>query len=218
MNELLREIEEDIRRERIDKLWGRFGKLMVGMSIAIVLATVVIVIMQNARRTREEQQTAVFMRGMDRLGVADDKGAIAAFTQLTNDDSSSYYGMAMLRKAQAQKDSGDKDGAAKTYAALSAHDDAFGELAKMLTNPDAPLNPQKSSPFYESQSEWQGWQLVKQGKKDEAAKIFMALRDDENAPPSLRERMDVVLQHIAPEKLSEKLNEELTNAKAPAHE
>jgi len=202
MNELLREIEEDIRRERIDKLWNSFGKLMVIASVGIVLATVVIVMMQNTRQARQEQQTALFIKGMDRLNIADDKGAIAAFSALTDDESSPYYGMAMLRRAQAQKDSGDADGAAKTYIALSQHDAVFGELAKMLANQDASLEPQKTSPFYDSMSEWQGWQLVKQGKLAEAAKIFLALRDNEDAPSSLRARMDVVLQHIAPESVT----------------
>ena len=49
MNELVREIEEDIRQERIDRLWRSFGKGMVGLSIAVILTTVAVVMVQTVQ-------------------------------------------------------------------------------------------------------------------------------------------------------------------------
>ena len=200
MSELLREIEDDIRREKFDQLWQHFGKIMVGVSVAVVLATIVVVMVQNHRQAVAMEQTGQFIKGLDRLKLEDYKGAIEAFAQISSDDHSPYYGIAMLRRAQAQSAGGDKDGAAKTYQALAAHNGTFGELAKMQSADDKLIAPDKKSPFYYSQSEWKGWQLMQAGKKDEAVTQFLALRDDAEAPYSMRQRMQDAVQQLAPDK------------------
>jgi hypothetical protein len=203
MNELLREIEDDIRRERLDKLWQKFGKMMVYASIAAVVLTIIIVIVQSNQEEAAKEKTSQFIRGIDRINVEDFKGAISIFEELAGDSSSPYAGLAMLQKAKAQQALGDKDGAVKSYQALAERDAALGGLAKLLlpSKENKLVEPDKASPFYRSQREWLGWQLLEQGKKDEAVEIFWSLREDAQAPMPLRERMHEVLQHIAPQKL-----------------
>jgi hypothetical protein len=224
MNELLREIEDDIRRERLDRLWQKFGRMMVYASIAAVVLTIVIVIIQSNREELAMEKTSQFIRGIDRTNVEDFKGAISIFEELASDTSSPYAGLALLQKAKAQQALGDKDGAIKTYQILAERDAALGGLAKLLLpSKDGKLvEPDKASPFYRSQQEWLGWQLLEQGKKDEAVEIFWSLREDTQAPMPLRERMHEVLQHVAPQKLlaekvlAEKLSERLKDVAAAA--
>lgn len=197
MSELMREIEEDIRRERFDKLWKDFGRVMIGASIAVIVATAILVVWQNHRQGVAQTHTAQLMHGVELFEQQDYKGAIAAFDALSAN--ANYYGIAMLRKAQAQAASGDKEGAAKSYAALAKQDDTFGELAKIQAQ-DKDFQPKLSSPFYFTQSEFKGWQLLQQGKQAEAVTQFTALRDNDHAPYTLRERMRGVLRQIAPEK------------------
>jgi len=212
MNEILREIEEDIRRERLDRLWARFGKAMVAASIAIVAVTIVVVVVQNHRQSVAMEKTATFIKGVDRINIEDYKGAIPVFDELAQESSSSYYGLAMLRKAQAQKGLKDTAGAATTYQELASHEGHFSDLATMLApQKDKLIEPKKDSPFYYSQREWKGWQLMEQGKKDDAAGQFAALYEDESAPYSMRERLYEVLHQIAPEKLE-------SETKGAAHE
>jgi hypothetical protein len=205
MNELLRELEADIRNEKLQRLWHSFGKMMIAASIVIIVVTIGVVIWQEHEQSVAAEQTSQFIKGLDRLNVEDYRGAIAVFGAMTKDDDSPYYGMAMLRKAQAEALSGDKDAALATYQALARHDGsghnaAFVDLGKMLAADNKTLvEPKKGSPLYYTQSEWKGWQLMQQGKKQDAAKIFLALRDDENTPATLRERMVQVLQYVAPE-------------------
>jgi hypothetical protein len=204
MNELIREIEDDIRRERFEKLWHDFGKVMIGISAVVILATVVIVLMQNHRQSRAMEQTAIYIKGTDRINIEDYKGAIPIFDELARDAHSPYYGPAMLRKAQSQNALGDSAGAAKTYAELAKSGGAFSELAKMLT-PDLANEPVKSSPFYYSQSEAKGWLLLGAGKKDEAVAQFASVAKDSETPYSMRERLNEVLQHIAPDALKKEV-------------
>jgi hypothetical protein len=210
MNELVREIEEDIRRERLDKLWHSFGRVMVMVSIAVVLATIGVVIFQNHTRSQAMDKTSQMLKGLDRINIEDFKGAIPIFEELSQDKNSTYYGLAMLRKAQAQLALGQKEDAKKTYDALAANDPFTGPLAQLLGYSIAPKadevfpSPDKNSPLYYSVSEFRGWQLLKAGKKDQAIDQFMALIDDEKILSGMRERLLDVVQHIAPDKLAAK--------------
>lgn len=196
MNELLTEIQDDLRRERIDRLWNSFGKVMVAVSLVVILATIVIVMLNNHRTSNAMKDTAQFIAGIDRLGIEDYKGAVEIFSTLAEDDSN-YYGMAMMHKAQAETAWGHKEEAQKTYATLAENDQVFGSLAVMQLQGKT-VEPDLESPFYHTMAEWRAWQLVQEGKKDDAVKLFSGLRDDEEAPPSLRERAAEAVQHLAP--------------------
>jgi hypothetical protein len=202
MNELILEIEEDIRRERFDALWAHFGRIMIAASAAVVMATVIFVIWQNHKQAEAQTRTALLIKGIDQMDAKNYPDAIAAFTALATDASSPYYGPAMLRKAQAQAASGDKPAAAKTYETL-AHggQPAFAGLAALLSgSPEAA----KDSPFTLTQREQQGWEALRQGKKDEAVALFLGLYNGAETPYTMHERMQEILQHIAPEKLNQK--------------
>jgi hypothetical protein len=201
MNELLHEIEDDIRQEKFDRLWQGLGKIMVGISVAVVLATIVVVVMQNHKQSVAMEQTDQFIRGMSDFTAQDYKGAVAEFASLSASAGSAYYGMAMLRTAQAQEKSNDNKTAAETYQALAAHGGIFGDLAAMRI--DGAIQPDRHSPFYFTQSEWAGWQLLKAGKKTEAVAQFSALRDDADAPYSLRQRMRDVVGAMSDEQMND---------------
>ena len=199
MSELFNEIQEDIRQERFEQIWKRYGKVLIGVSIAIVLATAGVVLEEHHKQALAMAETGKFMNGVDRLNAGDYNAAIAVFSALAENPTSRYYGLAMLRKAQAETASGDKAAAAKTYAMLAGHDAEFGDLASLMAPAAMPV-PDRNSAFYFTESEQKGWQLLKSGKKAEAVSIFLSLRDDLDAPFSQRSRMQEVLDYLAPEK------------------
>jgi hypothetical protein len=207
MNELIREIEEDIRRENAQKLWMRFGKLMMAVSLAVILGTAAGVLWKEHKQSVAAVQTSQLMRGIDQFNAGDFKGAASAFDALTDDSSSPYYGMAMLRKAKAQAASGDNEGAARTYQILAKHnagesDAAFVDLARLeaASTSEGVIDAQKGSPFYYTLAEWKAWKQIKLEKKDEALALFKTLAADEKTPASMRARAKLVLEHFAPEK------------------
>ena len=206
MSELFREIEEDIRRERYDKLWNSFGKVAVGVSVIVILVTIGVVIWQNHTQSAAMEKTGEFIKGIDRLNIEDYKGAIPVFDTLATDASSSYYGLALMRKAQAQNALSDHDGAYKTYKDLAAHDAVFGELAKLklpVEGQDVP-KPRIGAPFYYAQSEMRAWQLLKAGARDNAIAQFLSIYRDKEAPFSMHARVTEALQYLAPDRLQQK--------------
>ena len=152
MNELIQEIQEDIRRERFERLWQSLGKIMVVGSVIVILVTIGTQIFQYEKRVDAMEHTSLFLQGMDRLNVQDYKGAVEKFSAFANDPTSPYHGLFMLRKAQAQSSLSQNDAAAKTYADLAGHDPVLGKLAEVLAvSSDAKqVLPalQPSEPFY----------------------------------------------------------------------
>jgi len=207
MNELLREIEEDIRTERMQRWWNKFGKTMIHVSIAVLVGTAAGVAWQHYRHSVAMDDTSQLLKGTDLMAAQDYKGAIAAFDAFKGKHSV-HADMAMLQKGQAEEALGDAAGAAKTYQELAKRGDktAFAAIGQLLAakRTDAPLEVSKNSALFHLQSETRAWQLIQAGKKEEAVKIFAALRDDKEAPRTLRARAYLALSTLAPEAASTK--------------
>jgi hypothetical protein len=207
MSELLREIEEDIRSERMYALWNKFGKSLIRISIAVILGTTIGVAWQHYQKSQAMEHTSQLLAGAEKISAGDIKGAIAAFDQAAK-IGGVYADMALLQKGQAQETDGDHDGAQKTYQefATRSSDGVFAMLGKLLAakETDAPMNVDADVPFVTLQNEMRGWQLLKAGKKDEAVKIFITLRDNKEAPKTQRARMAMVLATLAPESVVDK--------------
>jgi hypothetical protein len=113
----------------------------------------------------------------------------------------------MLKKAEAQYQAGDDEGAKKTYEALAKNDNGsgFGPLVKLkVIGANEAIDAPQLSPFYHTLAEQKAWQLLGSGKKAEAADIFASLASDNNTPASLANRVKEVLRMVAPEKLAAK--------------
>jgi len=207
MSELFREIEEEVKRERLENAWKSFGRFAIWGSVAIVLFTAIYVAWDDYNQLQEEAKTSQFLSGNERMNTGDYKGAVSIFSGLTSDSSSSYYALAMLKKAEAQYQAGDDDGSKKTYAALAQNDNSsgFGALVKLKTlDAGEAIDAPQLSPFYHTLAEQKAWQLLGSGKKSEAADIFASLASDNNTPSSLANRAKEVLRMVAPEKLAVK--------------
>jgi hypothetical protein len=212
MSELFREIEEDIKQEKFEKLWRSFGRVMVLASIGLVALTVVFVLWQNNSQTIAETKTDQLLHGIDIMEIENYSGAIPVFSAIADGASSPYYGIAMLNTAQAQNLSGDVNTAKKTYAELAKSNASnpnyvFAGIAQLKGQIE---EVPETSPFYHSLLEYKAWQLLNDGKKTEALDIFSRLANDEKSPQTLAERTQEVLRTLAPEKsISEKTSEKL---------
>lgn len=200
MSELYRELQEDLQRMKLENVWKKYGPWVIRLSVAIVVATVIGVSWNYLQRSRAAEHTAQMIKGLNLLNEQQYGEAIAAFDKIGDDG---VYGhIAQLRKAEAQRLSGDSDGAKKTLEKLAAQNEGdkggeFVALAKLAVA----LEAKKDSPFYYSQTENRAWALMQEGKTDEAAGLFAQLQADEKAPGSLRARARQMTERLAPDKL-----------------
>jgi len=205
MSELFREIEEDIRAERAQRLWQRFGKQMVWLSVAIVAGTAAGVLWRDYRSSSAMKDTNQLIKGVSQYEAQDYKAAIATLGALKPDTAAGA--IALLHKAKAQSANGDKEAAKKTLMSLAEQPGKdvaiFANLARaQLGAGEASIA--KDAPLSYTLRENKAWQLIEQGKKDEAVALFADLYYDRKAPQGMKQRLLLALQRFAPEKLNEK--------------
>ncbi len=204
MSELFDELQADLQQEKLQEVWKKIGKLLVGISAAVILVTIGYQILEHRRISVAMERTDKYLGAIESAKRGDIKTALAVLDELSSDESSPYYGIAMLKKAALQNAEDNKEGAAATYAKLAEKNDAYGQIAKLYADPKKQVaTGDKTTPFHHLLKEREGWQKIEDGKQSEGIAIFTALYQDRNVPPSLRARMQEVLHHLSPDKLLE---------------
>lgn len=204
MSDIFREVDEEVRHERLKKLWKAYGGYVVGLAAAVVLGVAVNVGWGEYRRSRTEHEGQAFTAAA-RL-VAANKPAEAAkrFASLAEDADTGYRSLARLRQAEALFAAGSIDEAVRVLDALAADDGAEDDLRGLAAlaaayyqadrapaeEVDRRLEPlvAASSPWRLPALELRGALAYKGGKTARAKKSFTAITEDGAATPAQRDR------------------------------
>ena len=111
MGDIFQEVDEEVRRDRLNKLWKDYGSYIIVGAVAIVLGTTAAV---GWREYIEQRRGADSDRFVSAIDIADDgkhAKAAAAFRALSDDAGEGYALFARFRTADALKESGDLEGA-----------------------------------------------------------------------------------------------------------
>jgi hypothetical protein len=210
---LLREVQEEIRREQMEKIWKQYGVLILGAALLIVLGVAGYQLLE-ARRISASQTAGADFAAAETL--ADDKkkdDAEKAFKAIADEGPAGYAALAKLHIASAEAKDGKTADAVATYDALAKQPGAddllknFAELqAASLRMADADyteiqnrLTPLAgdNAPFANTAREFLGIAAYKAKKFDEARKYLEPLLIDPNASEDIQERVKIVLGEIA---------------------
>jgi hypothetical protein len=203
--DIFKEVEEDLRREKLEQIWKRHGRLIIALAVLIVVATAGSVVWKRYQQQREAK-------------LAEQYGAAIALTDPANGDlakadaalaniadaGGGYGALAALERAAVKAKAGDLDGAGKIYDALAADSGtpaALRDLARLLkamrlvdsgdpaalTASLAPLMAPEN-PWRFSATELTAVLALKSGDQKRATELFTQLADDQAAPSSLRAR------------------------------
>ena len=131
MTDIFKEVDEDIRREQLHKLWDRFGPYVLGLAVLIVAVTAGYrgwVYWQDrlAQASGDRFLAAVQLAAN---GKHDD--AIKALQALTNDGHGAYPTLARFRIAGEEADAGDTKGAVSEFDGIAADNSAPAEIRSM---------------------------------------------------------------------------------------
>jgi hypothetical protein len=128
--DIFQEVDEEVRRERLNKLWQQYGNLVIAVCILIVAAV-------GAWRGYEWWQTkkageagAAFESAVILAEAGKHQEAEAAFAKLATDGTAGYRALAQLREA-AELARTDKSAAVKAYDAIAA-DKNTGDVIRQL--------------------------------------------------------------------------------------
>ncbi len=212
---LLREIDEDIRRERYAKLWKRYGKYLIA-ALCLVLAGVAGYSLWHERTAARRGQAGEQLAAAMALASKDRPAAEAKLNDIANEGPAGYAMLAAFQRAALlAKGDGDRQAARAAYQDLqrSATDPVFRDLAVLLEVMvvleqdalpiDADAIRAKLQPLAIDSNSWRfsareltallAW---KSGEVAEAKEKLSALAADPETPAALRERAQQVLAQI----------------------
>ncbi len=207
MSDIIREVDEELRRERIEKLWQRYGGYIVGAALLIVLA-VAGWRAWDWYETREAAKAgARFEAALQLLNEGKRFEAEAAFNAIAKDATAGYRLLARFRAAAVTAKT-DPAAGVIAYEALAADnsvDPALRELAKLhiglILVDTAPASeivarmepltaPQ--APFRHSAREVLGLAHYRAGDRAKAQKIFTEIAADPETPSAMRNRAELL--------------------------
>lgn len=219
---LIREVDEELRRDRVRKLWRQTGPYVIGGAVLVVLVVAGYEGWNWWQKTQSAKSSDQFYAASV---VADGKDAAAAkkaLDDLIAQGSGAYPMLAQFREAALLAQNGKTDDAVAAYDALSTSiaNTHLRELALVLAadllidKGDVAAVEQRvgglmtpASPMRDSAREAMALTQYKAGKLDDAMANFQAILDD---PQSSRDMQGAVQIYLA------QLQAEGAKVKAPA--
>ena len=130
MSDIFREVDEEVRREQLKKLWERYGGLLIAACVLLVLAVAGWRGYEWWQAKKAAETGAAFDAAAQLAEQGKHKEAEEAFAKITTDGTSSYRMLAKFREA-AQLARNDPKAAVAIYDQLAA-DRSIGQSLQDL--------------------------------------------------------------------------------------
>ena len=143
---LFREVDEEVRREQFEKLWSRYGNLVIAACVGVVLGVAGIKGWQYWQQQASEKAGAAYVAAMQ-LAVDGKTGeAATAYSELATGGHSGFALLAKLQQAGLMAEQKRYDDAVKAYDGIAADTSADGALRDLARVRAAYLLAGKASP------------------------------------------------------------------------
>lgn len=205
----IREVNEELRTDQAKAAWRRFGPLIIGGAVAIVLGTAANVGYNNWTASKSSASGDKFLAALDLASEGKNDEALTALEDLEKNGYGSYPALAQLRAATVLMQKGDAKAAVEAFdkasqdkviptplrdmarlraAYILVDTGSYDDVAKRVESLSADSNPMRHSA-----REALALAAWKAGRNEDAAKLFKQNADDSVAPPNLRQRANTML-------------------------
>jgi hypothetical protein len=210
VTDIFREVEEEVRRERLEKLWKQYGDYVIAAASIIVIAAAGYQLWRYHEAQARAKASSDYMAAQQLLDSGQTQAAAKAFAQIGQDAPGGYARIAELQQADALLASGDRTNALTVYQRIAAGDDEMlsaiarvrigwatvetapkGELESEL----APLTA-ANSPWRSMAREILAYSDYRNGLTKAALGEFKSLAGDANGSPGVRQRAKAMVTMI----------------------
>lgn len=199
MSDIFREVEEDVRRERLERFWKRYGYYLIALVVLILAAVGAWGYwqhLQTQQRLEASQAYAAAQR------ITDPAQSVSAFAEIAKNSSGGYKLLARMSEANALYATGQIKSAVDIYREIGNSDRGeIGNAARLraawiisatasradLEGLLAPLNRDDSA-WQPMAHEVLAFSDYRASKIAASAKAFRALSENARAPEALRNR------------------------------
>lgn len=218
MTDIFREIDEELRYDKLQRLWQRHRILLIALLAGVLLGTVGYVVWRDYSEKQALERAGAFAAALsaaiqtDQAAAQPDAATLSALGDLA-EGSDGYATLARLQMAAVEIRGGNVDGALEIYESIagdSGVERIFRDLAVILlamnsldsAEPDAlaarlaPLAGEEN-PWRHSARELSALLALRTGETERARELLTGLSGDATAPAGIRQRADELLAGIA---------------------
>jgi hypothetical protein len=203
VSDIFREIDEELRRDNLLKLWSRYGRHIVVLVVLVLVAAGSIVAWRDHQLSERRAQSMRYSSALSLVRDGKDAEAAKVFAVIAP-EGGGYAKLASFEEAELLAKSGDRKGAAAAYdriAETGGLDPVFRQLATLLsvmqglpdTDPHSVID--RLAPMTSPGNPWRSTALeltaaarLKAGDKSGALDVYKTLADDLAAPQGTRAR------------------------------
>lgn len=211
MGDIFREVDEELKQDRYEKLWRQYGKFVIGAAVLIVAAVAGWKAWESYQTSQRHAEGRQFASATALLQDGKAADASAAFSRLAAEAGSGYGILARFYQASIVSRGGDAAGAIRLYDAIAEDGsvpDSMRDLAVVLgalqalrvPSIDAETIENKiqpmtgaGKPYRHVALEIMALAAQRAGNMDKARTSYRAIVDDAASPPGIRARASQML-------------------------
>lgn len=214
MADIFDEISEDLRRQKMQRLWDNYGKYLIAGIVLIILAVGFYEYWKHHSRVTAERESAAFSEAVELIDKGNTEAGLNALRELQENAGGGYRFLAGLREADVLAGQGDQAGAIavleriagdskieralRDYAELQAITYALerGESGDLRQGLEVLAKP--GAPWAALAEEQLAFLDLKAGDRERARERLQAIAANEEAPASLRDRANSLIAVLWP--------------------
>lgn len=200
----LREVDEELRREQMQTMWKRYGRLALALVVLGLAAFAAFLYWRHHTQMQAEERSEQLSQVIADIQAGRKTAADKKVDALIADGGTGYRVLALFTKAAIVADKGDSKAAAAIYAGVAADEGVAGPfrdialIRQTLAEYDS-LKPQqvidrlkpltnKDNAFFGTAGELTAVALIQTNRSAEAGRLLAAVAGDPETPQTLRDR------------------------------
>jgi len=204
LSDIFQEVEEDVRREKYEELWKKYGAWIITAAVVFVGSVAGYQAWQAYDRSARISDSEAFIAAREKAEKGSEPDAAAAFEELSETAGSGYRILARFQRAALLTQSGDIEGAHAVYDELSGDSSIGQEFRQLASIKSAFLKAdtltyeemaERVGPIIDTKSQWRysarellAYAALRANKLDEALSGYESLSTDVDAPVDARAR------------------------------
>ncbi|MEM8799624.1 MAG: tetratricopeptide repeat protein [Pseudomonadota bacterium] len=208
MSDLVREVDEDLRREQLTALWKKYGRWMIAAALGLIVAVAVGEVLDRRKQDLQAGTAEQLADAKQAFDAGNLDTGYALVEEVKSRNIGGYTGLAYLLEAQKRLDADDEPAALQALDALANSNapEEFKSLGRFLAtverfdtmNADevrASLEDlaNEGSPWFGSANELIGTAMFLEDRMADAELYLNNAFASPNSPPAVRERTGALL-------------------------
>jgi hypothetical protein len=206
VTDIFQEVEEDVRRERLEKLWKQYGDYVFVAVAAVAIGVAGYKLWDRYELQQKYNAAKTFTAAQEAADAGNANSAAQTFAKLSKTAPGGYAALSKLAEANSLMMAGNRTGALQLYKEIADKGEApLADVARIRAAwamvefaPRSEIEP-LLAPINNDQSEWRtmareilAYADYRAGALQQAQKEFQALADDKNVPRTMHQRVDAM--------------------------